>query len=151
MFHLVSVQRGEAGRVLPAWAGGRARGLPLLPPGPSLQLYTRYELQNKNMSLLTLQGDPARRSHTAKKFRVIYSQKTNCGASVPIATFMCGCERFIYSHGLVCLFSCSRIGRPIRGNISIAHGNISVFAVCSALCNITELTSASDPRIVLTE
>ncbi len=49
--------------------------------------------------------DPPSPFYTEKKFEFMYSQKRNCAASVPISTF----------HVRPTYFSCSRIGRPIRG------------------------------------
>ncbi len=48
--------------------------------------------------------------YTAKKFGFMCSPKGNCAASVPVSTFMC-----LWAVRSTYLFSCSRIGRPIRG------------------------------------
>jgi hypothetical protein len=52
---------------------------------------------------------------TIPKIRNKYFQKRNCTASVPISTFVCVGERFIYSHNSVCLFCCSKTCGPILG------------------------------------
>ncbi len=47
--------------------------------------------------------------YTVLKILFMYSQKLSCAASFPIPTFM-----YLFP-GLVCLFGCPKIGRPILG------------------------------------
>jgi hypothetical protein len=50
--------------------------------------------------------------YTVPRIQFMYSQKWNCAASFPIPTFMYLWMIYIFP-GLVCLFGCSKIGRPI--------------------------------------
>jgi hypothetical protein len=68
-----------------------------------------------------------RLNYTAKKILVMYSQKRNCAATVPI--FTCTYLRAIYIlPQSVHLFSCSTTGRPSVGiwTLYIAHRNMNV-------------------------
>ncbi len=56
----------------------------------------------------------SKKCHTVPKIRFMYSQKWNCPASFPIPTFMYMWAIYI-SPESVCLFNCSKIGKPIRG------------------------------------
>ncbi len=51
---------------------------------------------------------------TAPKTQFMWSQKWNCAASFPFLTFMYLWAIFIFPE-LVCLFGCSKIGRPVLG------------------------------------
>ncbi len=51
-------------------------------------------------------------SYTVPKIRFTYSQKWNCVALFPTPTFMYLCAIYIFQ-GSVCLFGCSKRGRPI--------------------------------------
>ncbi len=51
-------------------------------------------------------------SFTATKIPVVYSQKWNCAASVPISTFMCVWSNYIFL-GSVHMFSCCRIYKSL--------------------------------------
>jgi hypothetical protein len=49
------------------------------------------------------------------KIRNKYSQKRNCARPQSQFPHSCVCERFIYSHGSVCLFCCRKLCGPILG------------------------------------
>ncbi len=50
----------------------------------------------------------------------MYSFSGNCAASVPISTLMCLWAMYIFP-GLVRIFPCNRIGRPILENINLSQ------------------------------
>ncbi len=52
--------------------------------------------------------------HTAKKIRIMYSQKSNCATLFPVSIFKNMWTIYIFP-GSVHLFCCSQIGRPILG------------------------------------
>ncbi len=80
-------------------------------------------------SLTALKG--MTNENTAKIFRFMHSQKRNCAASVPIPTFMCLWAIYIFSQS-VHLFFCSRIGRPIGGNINRSQNmNVGIGTVAA--------------------
>ncbi len=56
------------------------------------------------------------RAHTAKQIRIMYSQKSNCAALFPVSILIHLWAIYIFP-GSVHLFCCSKIDRPIRGNI----------------------------------
>jgi hypothetical protein len=60
--------------------------------------------------------------HTVLKIWFIYSQKWNCAVLFPIPTFMYLWAIYIFP-GSVCLFGCSRIGRPILGIYKLLTDN----------------------------
>ncbi len=78
----------------------------------------------KNMNLLVLPSVPVHKIsyicirtcafalYTLPKIRFICSQKWNCVSSFPIHTIMYLWAIYIFT-GSVCLFGCSKIGRPI--------------------------------------
>ncbi len=55
-----------------------------------------------------------RASTRCTKIRFMYPRKWNCAVLVPIPTFMYLWAIYIFPES-VCLFSCSKIGRPILG------------------------------------
>jgi hypothetical protein len=59
----------------------------------------------------------------------MYSFSGNCAASVPISTFMCLCAIYIFL-GLVHIFPCSSIGRPILEIFKFSHRYMSVGRNC---------------------
>jgi hypothetical protein len=64
--------------------------------------------------------------HTAKEIPFMYYFSGNCAASVPISTFICLWAVYIFP-GLVHIFPCSRIGRPLlETHIYISHWYKSV-------------------------
>ncbi len=80
---------------------------------PSEQLYRIYDPDRSRSIGFFMRTD----NYTETKFPFKYSQKRNCTASVPISTFMCLWAIFIFP-GSARIFSCSRIGRQMVGNIN---------------------------------
>ncbi len=62
-----------------------------------------------------------------RNLNFMYSQKRNCASSVPNATFLCLWAILLFPRSAH-LFSCSRIGRPIKGIYTSLTKNMYVAA-----------------------
>ncbi len=106
------------------------------------------------------QGSLLTEIRTAKKFRFMYSQQRNCAASVPVSTFMCVCDRSIYSHDRSTYFPCSRVAEPswelymyiAHRNMNAGIGTIAAQFLSKNICfefSVLCLCSAASRRGVL--
>ncbi len=123
---------------------------------PSRNVFTgflRFIVPETNVSWKVKRGDRSPLSqylsvideHTAPKIRFIYSHKWSCTASFPIPTFMYIWAIYIFP-GSVCIFGCSKIGKPILGIYTVNRSHIHEWGNYNYNYNYNSVLKITRPR-----